>query len=117
MSKLNLRARLAAALLSLAPAALAGAALAQDADAISIRVSYADLDLSRPVGRMVLQRRIASAVNHVCGEVPTPMELGRLNDYDRCRAKAKADADRKVAAILNGTRYADASLKVTPAAR
>lgn len=33
----------------------------------SVAVSYADLDISRSVGRETLERRVASAISRVCG--------------------------------------------------
>jgi UrcA family protein len=117
MSKLNLRIRLVAILLSLAPAAFAGAALAQDDDPISVKVSYADLNLAQPAGRAVLKQRIANATSVVCGGEPASADLAQLSVYDRCRDTAKANAERQVASILAGTSYADSSVKVVLARR
>ncbi len=118
MSKLNLRAGLVAALLSLAPAAVAGAALAQDADQPSVKVSYADLDLSQSAGRTELDRRIARAVDLVCqGDQSSIADLTRARALEACRTAARTSADRQVAAILSGARYADASMTIRPAGR
>jgi UrcA family protein len=97
---------------ALALSAFSGAVRAQDADAPSVRVSYADLDLSQPAGRAVLNQRITHAVTLVCGERPMPAELDRQRAYDACRSTAQTNANRQVAAILGGSRYADASVLV-----
>jgi UrcA family protein len=52
---------------ALALSALQATARAADADLPKQRVSYADLDISKPAGAKVLYRRIVAAANRVCG--------------------------------------------------
>jgi UrcA family protein len=70
--------------LILAPAALPLAAQAQQTDT-SVRVSYADLDLSRAADRAVLDRRLDTALDQVC---PTarPGYLTQAPEALRCQA-------------------------------
>jgi len=73
--------------LILSPAALPLAAQAQTNQA-SVHVSYADLDLTRAVGRATLDRRLARAVERVC---PTerPGYLTPSPDALRCQAATR----------------------------
>jgi UrcA family protein len=63
-------------------AIVATPALAQADDAATRRVSYADLDLSSPAGRAVLDRRLTSAVRAVCGS--GSYDLSRMVAEKRC---------------------------------
>jgi UrcA family protein len=101
-----------------APAMLApGAAAAQaDTDVPTSTVSFADLDLGAPAGRAVLERRIAAAVDRVCGERPQPFDLGRQQTYSACRKTAWAGARRQLAAIYDASPYARSAAAVVPAA-
>jgi len=60
--------------------ALSGsAALAEDHDdRASVRVSYADLDLSQAAGRAALERRVAGAVRRLC-PAPGALEVAASN--------------------------------------
>jgi UrcA family protein len=101
-----------------APAVLApGAAAARaDTDVPTSTVSFADLDLGHASGRTVLERRIAAAVDRVCGERPRPFELGREQAYSACRQAAWAGARRQLAAIYDGGPFARSAAAVVPAA-
>lgn len=75
--------------LILCPAALPLAAQAQPQERTSIvRVSYADLDLSRAADRKALDRRLARALDTVCGTV-RPGFLNPAPESLRCQAEAK----------------------------
>ncbi|MDP9007937.1 MAG: UrcA family protein [Pseudomonadota bacterium] len=52
---------------ALALSALQATARAADAGLPTQRVSYADLDISKPAGAKVLYNRIVAAANRVCG--------------------------------------------------
>jgi UrcA family protein len=56
------------ALTTLALVALAGVAVPASAQEATRRVSYVDLDLSRPEGVATLRHRVAVAIREVCGE-------------------------------------------------
>lgn len=73
--------------LILSPAAIPLVAKAQQAEA-SVRISYADLDLSRASGREALDRRLESAVDQLC---PTarPGYLTPSPEALRCQAIAR----------------------------
>jgi UrcA family protein len=73
--------------LILSPAAIP-LAKAQQAETASIRVSYADLDLSRAADRAALDRRLDRAVAQLC---PTdrPGYLTQAPDALRCQAVAR----------------------------
>jgi UrcA family protein len=108
---------IAIATAALALTAFAGAAHAQETDAPTAKVSYADLDLSHANGRATLSARVNHAVDLVCGERPAPMELDRQAAYDRCRATARASADQQLAAIYRGERLAQSAVEVKPSRR
>ena len=98
-----------AALLTLA----AGQAAAQDAQAApKASVSYADLDLSRPAGRSVLERRISVAIDRVCPSAAYPGELRDHLTARNCRQTALAGANQQLAAIYDGRKFADSAIRV-----
>ncbi|MBN8813122.1 MULTISPECIES: UrcA family protein [unclassified Sphingomonas] len=74
-------------LLILSPAAVPVIAQAQRGDA-SVRVSYADLDLSRAAGRQALDRRLARALDQIC-PADRPGYLTPAPDALRCQAYAR----------------------------
>ena len=102
-----------AALLTLATA---GQAAAQDEQAApKASVSYADLDLSHPAGRSVLERRISIAVARVC---PSDAYPGELRDHlaaRTCKKTAWAGANQQLAAIYDGRKFADSAIRVAGA--
>lgn len=65
----------------------------------SIRVSYRDLDLSRPADAQKLYGRIKAAAETACGEVGNN-ELVLLEEHRACVRKAISDA----VATVNSTR-------------
>ncbi|WP_411286517.1 UrcA family protein [Phenylobacterium sp.] len=96
--------------------ATAGAAQAQiSSDPISVTISYADLDISKPSGRAVLERRVANAIDRVCPERPLPQEL-RQTQVDRaCHRVAATRAQQQLAALYDGRQFAERALKVAGA--
>jgi len=101
-----------AALLTLA----AGHAAAQaDQGAPKAFVSYADLDLSHPAGRAVLELRIAVAVDRVC---PLAVYPGPLLDQlvaRKCKQAAWVGANQQLAAVHDGRKFADSAIRVAGA--
>jgi UrcA family protein len=68
----------------------------------SASVKTHDLDLSTPSGERELRNRVAKAVRQVCRL--TDVETGQRvmsHDARTCLAKARASADRQVAALLS----------------
>jgi len=78
-------------------------AIAGDLDAQSRRVSTADLNLASAAGVAALHHRITAAVAEVCGDSQNVSTLSEQLAVYRCRAKATADADQSVAALLPRT--------------
>ena len=72
--------------------------------AITVRVSYADLNLASAQGRAVLDRRIAGAARNICGTFfPADLEMAVL--VHACREDAIASARLPTAYASNaGTR-------------
>ena len=79
------------------------------ADVPSVRVSYADLNLSTTAGREQLDRRLAGAVKQVCPSVharePLVQQIAR-----RCAATTHANMKQTVASVLKRQGVALASL-------
>ncbi|RYE04510.1 MAG: UrcA family protein [Sphingomonadales bacterium] len=71
---------------------------------VQVKVRHADLDLGTPAGRAMLDRRIAAATETVCGSY-AGVSAEESFAIDDCRARAKADVRRQLAAI-GGTRVA-----------
>lgn len=68
-------------------------------------VYYADLDLANPAGVAALDRRIARAVEAVCGKADN-RDTAAMSRVLACRADAFADAGRQVAELRNKAQYA-----------
>lgn len=60
-------------------------------------VSYADLDLGSAAGKRLLDRRIASAIEDVCGSFANVREHYEEVRISQCRAEARQSADRQFA--------------------
>jgi UrcA family protein len=87
--------RLAAAALvisSFAPAAFSQAGVEQ----VSVRVHYADLDVTRPQGGVTLLNRIKNAANTVCGSARTRAPLTQIRLTSECRRTAIDSAVRRL---------------------
>lgn len=63
---------------------------------VSVRVSYADLDIGHPAGRQVLERRINRAANAICRD-PSPFTPMRM--VQACRTEALASATPQLLAL------------------
>jgi UrcA family protein len=57
-----------------------------------LRISYADLDISRPEGAATLLSRLKTASRQVCGGKPDMRDLERTAAFDRCYKAAVGDA-------------------------
>jgi UrcA family protein len=95
---------------------VATAALAEDAGGVrTTTVSFADLDLTKPADRDILQHRIDRAVDHLCfSGQPVRLIASRLEDI--CRRAALDGADRQLALIF-GTGPNTAGGAITVVAR
>lgn len=79
--------------------------VAQAADDLpTVRVSFADLDLSKAAGRATLEHRIDAAVRRLCG--PSPVNVVAMQGYHGCRKAAWSGARVQLAAIYGRDGYA-----------
>jgi UrcA family protein len=78
--------------------------VSQAAEANSVRVSYADLNLATDFGQTKLQRRITFAAAQVC-DVADPMDLKFVRAVGECRTGAIADAQPAYAAAVASARH------------
>lgn len=62
----------------------------------SVRVSYADLDISDAAGAQTLYARIKSAAREACGPEPTVLDLRDAAGYNACYEQAVAKAVNRV---------------------
>ena len=91
----------AAASLSLTAAPAAAADIVVAPETITVRVSYADLNLASAEGRARLDRRIAGAARSICGSFfPADLEMAVL--VKSCREDAIASARLPAAYASNG---------------
>jgi UrcA family protein len=98
--------------LALALIAFGTAVHAQDTDdPPSVRVSYADLDLSSQSGRATLNSRVSRAVDMVCGERPSLSDLWQTAVYDHCRSTARSGANRQLSELYRRVDLADQTLR------
>lgn len=79
------------------------------AQTVSVRVAYADLNLTSAGGVKLLDRRIADAVRRICG-APTQIDLSAARGARNCArdvmATTRPQIDRALASARNGTRLA-----------
>jgi UrcA family protein len=80
---------------ALALSALEASARAADAGLPTQRVSYADLDISKPAGAKVLYHRIVAAANRVCG-FDGSRDMATMRWVQTCTAHAIDNAVRDV---------------------
>ena len=73
---------------------------------VSVRVSFAGLDMSTETGRTRFQRRMASAISSACA--PRIAGLQGLSDSQQCRQEMTADASTQLAKMSgrDGTQLA-----------
>lgn len=60
-------------------------------------VSYADLDIASAQGQRILKRRLAGAIEDVCGSFANVTEWSVELQVKHCRRAAWASADRQLA--------------------
>jgi UrcA family protein len=72
------------------------AATAAAEDVASVTVSYADLDLSKPVGVQILYGRIKAAARKVCSPLDETKQLQRMQQWRDCYETAVADAVTRI---------------------
>jgi len=77
---------------ALAPAASSQAGVEQ----VSVRVHYADLDITRPEGGATLLNRIKSAANTACGNTRVRAPLHQIRFTADCRRMAVDSAVRRL---------------------
>jgi UrcA family protein len=90
----------AAATLSMTATPAAAADITVMPDTVTVRVSYADLDLASAEGRARLDRRIAGAARGICGAY-FPIDLRTAALVQDCRADAIASARIPTAVASN----------------
>lgn len=79
-------------------AASAVTAIPASAQAPHQAVSLAGLDLSTPAGRARFERRIAGALETVCGSYAGAAAY-EIPEIDRCRAEARSGIETRIAAL------------------
>ena len=90
----------AATLTTLAPTPAAAADILVAPEVVTVRISYADLNLANPAGRARLQDRIAGAARVICGSF-FPADLDMASLVRACRADAIASARLPAAALAS----------------
>lgn len=85
------------ALAAAAFACLSSVAHAETREPVSVRVSYAGLDLTRAEDRRVLDARIDRASLKACRS--SAFGLRRIADENRCRAEMHRDGEVRVAQL------------------
>ena len=85
-----------AALLALSAAVQAETPINVDAPRTAL-VQVGDLSLSTAHGRLLLNRRIAVAIEEVCGSYAGVNEPSETDRIDGCRIAARRSADRQLA--------------------
>ena len=81
---------------ALAALSLAASAQAEEFDRVSVRVSYADLNLASGAGAATLHQRIEAAAAKACSRAWIS-ESRSSAGWKKCHADALADADRQIA--------------------
>ncbi|WP_379923321.1 UrcA family protein [Erythrobacter sp. R86502] len=71
------------------------------AETKSVAVSYSDLDLTRPDGRVVLEQRLNRAARQACKSGASLRNLAALVSDRACIAKARANYQPQVELALN----------------
>lgn len=65
----------------------------------SVRVTYADLDLRTDAGVKTLNRRLARALSHVCGDFAGAFPE-EARDIEKCRTNAKKGIEPQLAEAM-----------------
>ena len=74
------------------------------AEKASVRVSYADLNLSTGIGQTRLQHRVAFAARLVC-DTASPLDLKFEREVAGCRSDAIAGAQPAIAEAIANSRH------------
>jgi UrcA family protein len=80
----------------------------------SAAVSYGDLDLRHADGQAMLDRRIATAVDRICGDRPLAVEVRQQQQYSECRQRVASNASVELAALYSNQSVMRAQLDVPP---
>lgn len=78
----------------------------------SLRVNFSDLNLSTAQGQTTLDRRIARAVDRICGRVSFSSIAQRM-EIERCRRNALRSTETQVARAVNRARDRGIALAAT----
>jgi UrcA family protein len=87
-----------------AAAALVVPTVSHAAEKSSMRVSYADLNLTTDFGQNKLQRRVTYAARLVC-DTAAPLDLKFEREVDGCRSGAVANAQPAIEAAIGKARH------------
>jgi UrcA family protein len=83
----------------------------------SIKVSYADLDLTKAAGADTLYKRIQRAARMVCRDSASPFEIGRGRKFRKCYEAALDTAVSDVSSPLLTARHDGVKSRRTAARR
>src|SRR5258708_31650373 len=108
-ARFNSRNLVLSSLIALAIGSASCEAAAANGAAPSVKVPYADLDLSRPAGAQMLYRRLKQAAARVCGPSVEPAELRQYAAWKSCYEPALRNAVMQVGAPEVLARYEDDS--------
>lgn len=78
--------------------------VSQAAERTSVRVSYADLNLTTDFGQGKLQRRVAFAARQVC-DTAAPLDMKFEREVAGCRSGAIAAAQPAIQAAIGKARH------------
>ena len=74
------------------------------------RVVHGDLDLASKAGRATFDRRLAAAMDKVCGRLDRS-DLGEIASITACRREVSQAAAERVASLLGGCGEATAAVR------
>ena len=77
-----------------------------DSDVPTARVMIGDLNLASAAGQRTLHRRLASAIEGVCGSYANRVDLAEDMLIHQCRDAAQAQANRQLATRTSSIRLA-----------
>ena len=102
----GLMAGMTMALMTIAAPAMAGTPLLND----QVSVSTANLDLSTPQGRQMLERRVNAAVSSLCG-APVFGDRAEAEALRACREEARSAVQPQVKAMIGRANVTVASAR------
>lgn len=65
----------------------------------SVKIDYSDLDLRKDKDIRKLERRVANALERVCGSHSMAQKMADIQRIDKCRAQATQTVEPKIAAL------------------